>query len=181
MPDSAASMPDASSASMGPLQFAALASAVVGGGVVGLDYAKWFKTDPLIGFAIGAAIMCATAALLRWLKKHKERVSAVLMQIGAVVGFITACVLIAKLPGMTGVHWLLGLAGGIVFGILAGSAIACLLDLLVVLLLFLSEGPVGLFLRNIVLPGVFPNQNPPTFSSTQVTHELMELVQQFFC
>lgn len=137
-----------------PLRKLGYASAVVGGGVVGADYATWMQVDPATGAVIGSAISTVITKILFYLQDDPgNRILIFLMRAGMLIGCITGAYFGYEFGMAEDKESVLqysgaGLVGGGFFGAMAGKVVAGLISLSAFFLLFISRGPVGLYLRN---------------------------------
>lgn len=122
-----------------------------GGGVVGHDYAKGFELDPLAGAGLGAVIGYILLKIMHYMYHDpdghiKEWLTGIGALIGGVLGFMGATndpTLETSPFVVTGISALIG-------GVL-GQFAATVLSLGALLVLLLSQGPVGLVVRTWIL------------------------------
>ena len=119
----------------------------IGGGVVGQDYAQWFEVNPLIGAAIGGIIGLILTNVLYTLAADPEgKIKETCSGIGGLAGAIWGGYVGAK-NSESGFAWLIGGVVGAAIGGIVGQMVAAFLAFAALILLFLSQGPVGLVLR----------------------------------
>jgi len=137
----------------GVLMKLALASGLISGGVVGHDYARWIDVNPMGGAVAGFMVGAVLAAFLSYIAKDPEqKLQSLCSTIGALAGLIFGAGIGAMNDG--GVQGLgIGAVVGTVIGAIAGRLVAMFISLSAFLLLFVSRGPVGLYLRNVILDG----------------------------
>lgn len=122
-----------------------------GGGVVGHDYATFLVVDPVVGAGVGAVIAMILTAILTYLATDPDgHIKSVMSFIGAILGAYTGAQIALNdqsgdinILASVGICALVGAGlGQLVAGGVALVALACL---------FLSQGPVGLLVRTVVL------------------------------
>ena len=123
----------------------------IGGGVVGYDYGTALEVSPAIGAAIGAGISSIAVAILNYLMRDPEnKIKDIFMGFGLISGLIFALYTASENDLELGPGAILCvICGGI--GTWLGSQAAALLSYAAFLLLFMSQGPVGFFIRSIIL------------------------------
>ena len=150
----------------------ALVSAVIGGGVVGHDYAQWVDVDPTAGAIAGLIISGILTAILESMRRGEKEIREGCVGIGLVLGGLLGGIAGARDVG--GVEGFLGGAfGGAILGAICGAIISALISFVVLALLFISSGPVGLFLRGIVLQRF--NEDDPTALSILSHDQISEV------
>ena len=126
---------------------AAFVLVAIGGGVVGQDYAKWMEVSPLIGTIIGGVIGLILTKILYHLAADPEgKIKEACSGIGGLVGAVWGGYLGAK-NSESGFAWLIGGFVGAIVGGIVGQMVAAFLGFSALLLLFLSQGPIGFALR----------------------------------
>jgi hypothetical protein len=143
--------PNTSEADRPPLNSIAALLVASGGGVVGHDCARAFETHPLIGAGIGAVFSYMLLRLLHYVYNDPDsHIKGWLTRIGAVIGGILGFVGATNDPSVevspfvvAGITALIG--GGL------GRFAATVLSLGALLVLLLSQGPVGAVVRALIL------------------------------
>ena len=129
---------------------AAYVLVAIGGGVVGHDYARWLEVNPIVGAVLGAAISAILTRILYHLVKDPEgSIRKTGIVIGAVAGIAVGGYVVAS--NSDGFTWIIGSIAGGVLGGVAGYFVAVFVSFGALVLLFLSQGPVGFFIRSLIL------------------------------
>lgn len=141
-----------------PLKTLAYASAIISGGVVGADYATWLKVNPLVGTILGSILSSILTSILLHLQEDPGgKIQETLTKLGAFSGMLIGVTVgISDNGGFQGFFG--GLIIGAVLGAMAGQMIASSISFGAFAMLFVSRGPVGMFLRNVMLDGGEANQ-----------------------
>ena len=139
-----------------PLHRIAQVSSVIGGGVVGVDYATWFEVDPFVGMLMGVGISWALTTLLLKLRAAKKEIAKACGLIGGLLGCLSGAYLgykfgIAEYADVPAMYGLGGFLVGGLIGSIAGQMIAALISFSVFALLGISQGPVGAVLRGVLM------------------------------
>lgn len=131
------------------------ASAVIGGGVVGSDYATCMEVNPAVGAIVGSVIGSILTKILYYLQDDPDRqILGFLMKAGMLLGAIAGGYFGYEV-GMTEdqksvlIYSGVGTLGGGFAGAVVGRIVSGLVSLSAFTLLFISRGPVGAYLRNL--------------------------------
>ena len=122
----------------------------IGGGVVGQDYAQWLTVDPIIGALIGAVISTILTQILYNISRDQGgKIKDTFSKIGALMGAILGGYSFAA--PTDGIGWVIGAVIFASIGAYMGRMVAALISLGALFLLFISQGPVGFFIRSLII------------------------------
>lgn len=139
-----------------PIRRLASISSVIGGGVVGADYATWIEVDPIVGTVLGSFISWSLTTILFKLRDAQREIATACSWVGGLLGCVAGTYLgygfgVAELAETPVIYGFGGFLFGFAAGAIAGQIAAALISFCVVALLFISQGPVGNLLRGLVL------------------------------